>query len=83
MNSDDVPVLKAWIRCAVCAIEVPLDEAVVPETTDRLILPLRVRLLCALARRCSYFLSIAFTETGLGQDLSEACETAPRSPPSA
>ena len=37
MNSDDVPVLKAWVRCAVCAIEVPLDEAVVPETTDRLI----------------------------------------------
>jgi Domain of unknown function (DUF3330) len=37
MNSDDVPVLKAWTRCAVCAIEVPLDEAVVPEPTDRLI----------------------------------------------
>ena len=37
MNSHDVPILKAWVRCAVCAIEVPLDEAVVPETTDRLI----------------------------------------------
>ena len=33
MNSDDVPVLKA---CAVCAIEVPPDEAVVPEATDLL-----------------------------------------------
>jgi Domain of unknown function (DUF3330) len=37
MNSDKVPVRKAWTRCAVCAIEVPLDEAVVPEATDRLI----------------------------------------------
>jgi Domain of unknown function (DUF3330) len=37
IDSDDVPVLKAWIRCAVCAIEVPLDEALVPEPTDRLI----------------------------------------------
>jgi len=36
MNSDDVPVLKAWTRCVVCAIEVPLDEAVVPEATDLL-----------------------------------------------
>lgn len=37
MNSDDVPILKALTRCAVCGIEVPLDEAVVPEPTDRLI----------------------------------------------
>lgn len=37
MNSDDATVLNAWTRCAVCAIEVPLDEAVVPEATDRLI----------------------------------------------
>jgi len=36
MNSDDVPVRKVLVRCAVCAIEVPLDEAVVPEATDQL-----------------------------------------------
>ncbi len=36
MNPEDVPFLKAWTRCAVCAIEVPLDEAFVPEPTDRL-----------------------------------------------
>jgi hypothetical protein len=36
MNSDDVPVLKLWIGCAVYEIDVPLDEAVVPEATDQL-----------------------------------------------
>ena len=36
MNSDDVWVPQAQIQCAVCAIEVPLDEAVVPEVADRL-----------------------------------------------
>jgi len=35
-NSDDVPVLTATTRCAVCGIEVPLDEAVVPEAMDQL-----------------------------------------------
>ena len=37
MNSDDGQVLKVCICCAVCGIEVPLDEAVVPEATDELI----------------------------------------------
>jgi hypothetical protein len=36
MNSDDVAVLEVWAQCAVFAIEVPLDEAVVPEATDQL-----------------------------------------------
>jgi hypothetical protein len=36
MNSSDAPVLKVWTLCAVCAIEVPLDEAVVPEAADQL-----------------------------------------------
>jgi hypothetical protein len=27
----------APVKCAVCAIEVPLDEAVVPEVADRLV----------------------------------------------
>jgi hypothetical protein len=35
-NSDDVGFPTASIRCAVCGIEVPLDEAVVPEATDQL-----------------------------------------------
>ena len=37
MNSGDAPVLKVRTLCAVCGIEVPLDEAVVPEATDQLI----------------------------------------------
>jgi len=36
MNSGDAPAPKAWTVCAVCGIEVPLDEAVVPETMDEL-----------------------------------------------
>jgi hypothetical protein len=32
MDSDD-----ALVRCAVCATEVPLDAAIVPEPMDRLI----------------------------------------------
>ena len=36
MNSGDVPARKVSARCAVCAIEVPLDEAVVPEAADQL-----------------------------------------------
>ena len=35
-NSDDVGFPTASIRCAVCGIEVPLDEAVVPEAADQL-----------------------------------------------
>ena len=35
-NSDSGRVLAASTRCAVCGIEVPLDEAVVPEATDQL-----------------------------------------------
>ena len=35
-NSDDVPVYTTSIRCTMCGIEVPLDEAVVPEATDQL-----------------------------------------------
>jgi len=36
VNSDNVPVWKARAQCAVCGIEVPLDEVVVPEATDQL-----------------------------------------------
>ena len=35
-NSDNGPGLIASTWCAVCGIEVPLDEAVVPEATDQL-----------------------------------------------
>ena len=35
-NSDSGRVLAASTRCVVCGIEVPLDEAVVPEATDQL-----------------------------------------------
>jgi hypothetical protein len=35
-NSDNGRVLTASTRCAACGIEVPLDEAVVPEATDQL-----------------------------------------------
>jgi Domain of unknown function (DUF3330) len=35
-NSDNGRVLTASTRCAVCGIEVPLDEAVVPEAADQL-----------------------------------------------
>lgn len=31
-----LPVLKVWVQCTVCGIEVPLDEAVVPEVSDQL-----------------------------------------------
>jgi hypothetical protein len=36
MHADDVRAPEAWVRCSVCGIEVPLDEAIVPEPTDRL-----------------------------------------------
>ena len=35
-NFDNGRVLTASTRCAVCGIEVPLDEAVVPEAADQL-----------------------------------------------
>ena len=35
-NAPDVP-RGALVTCAVCAIQVPLDEAVVPEVADRLV----------------------------------------------
>ena len=35
-NSDNRRVLAPSTWCAVCGIEVPLDEAVVPEATDQL-----------------------------------------------
>ena len=35
-NSDNGRVPTASTRCAVCGIEVPLDEAVVPEAADQL-----------------------------------------------
>jgi hypothetical protein len=57
----DVPVPKAWTRCAVCATEVPLDQTVVPQRRPHL--PRRARPLCPLARGCSHFLSIAFAGT--------------------
>jgi hypothetical protein len=36
-NSHDVRVEEAFVTCAVWAIEVPLDEAVVPEVADWLV----------------------------------------------
>jgi hypothetical protein len=33
----DSELAKGIVVCAACAMEVPLDEAVVPEVTDRLI----------------------------------------------
>ena len=36
-NPQDVPVEEAFVTCAVWAIEVPLDEAVVPEVADWLV----------------------------------------------
>jgi hypothetical protein len=36
MNSTNPVALQRWAKCAVCGIEVPLDEAVVPESTDQL-----------------------------------------------
>ena len=37
MNADElVVVANVSVRCAVCGIDVPLDEAVVPETIDQL-----------------------------------------------
>jgi len=36
MSSNSVSVLNVRVRCAMCGIEVPLDEAVVPEATDLL-----------------------------------------------
>ncbi len=35
-NCDEVGFPTASTRCAVCGIEVPLDEAVVPEGADQL-----------------------------------------------
>ena len=37
MNCNELSMVEVWIPCAVCAIEVPLDEAIVPEATDELI----------------------------------------------
>jgi hypothetical protein len=37
MNSQDVQAPEAFTTCVVCAIEVPLDEAVVPEVADQLL----------------------------------------------
>lgn len=37
MSTDDASVVKVWGQCMVCAIEVPLDVAIVPEPTDRLV----------------------------------------------
>ena len=36
-NSRDPQNQEALVRCLVCAIAVPLDEAVVPEVADRLV----------------------------------------------
>ena len=36
MSSDDPAVVNVFATCTVCGIEVPLDEAVVPEATDQL-----------------------------------------------
>jgi hypothetical protein len=36
MNDIDTTVVKVWTLCAVCGIEVPFDEAVVPEVADQL-----------------------------------------------
>jgi hypothetical protein len=37
MNNDASSLaVEVWTLCAVCGIEVPLDEAVVPEATDQL-----------------------------------------------
>jgi hypothetical protein len=36
MSPSDATVVKMWTVCAVCRIEVPYDEAVVPEVTDQL-----------------------------------------------
>jgi hypothetical protein len=37
MNFHDVQAPEAFVTCVVCAIEVPLDEAVVPEVVDQLV----------------------------------------------
>ena len=36
-NSRDTEPPRAVVTCVVCSIEVPLDEAVVPEVADRLV----------------------------------------------
>ena len=36
MNSVDALVVEVSVRCTVCGIDVPLDEAVVPEAMDQL-----------------------------------------------
>jgi len=36
MSPADVLVVKVTVRCTVCGIDVPLDEAVVPEAIDQL-----------------------------------------------
>jgi Domain of unknown function (DUF3330) len=36
-NSHDAKEPKAFATCAVCRSGVPFDEAIVPETTDRLV----------------------------------------------
>lgn len=36
MASNEMTILTVWARCTVCRIEVPLDEAVVPEAVDQL-----------------------------------------------
>lgn len=37
MNSHDVQAPEAFTTCLIWEIEVPFDEAVVPEVTDRLV----------------------------------------------
>ena len=37
MNSHDVQAPEAFTACFVCEIEIPLDEAVVPEVVDQLV----------------------------------------------
>ena len=36
-NSHDTQMPATLVRCVICAIEVPLDEAVVPEAADFLV----------------------------------------------
>ena len=57
-------IASSWIQCAVCGIEVPFDEALVPEAADQL------TYLCGLesrddGARLPAFLSVASADPGL------------------
>jgi hypothetical protein len=68
MSSSDSTVVKVLTVCAVCRIEVPYDEAVVPEVTDQLTYLCGLDCLRAMARGRGHFPAVPRASAGLKSD---------------